>query len=229
MALQAIGRAALTAGKKLLGRGKTPWRGEAEDAAALTKAGTRRKPKWKGESGYEHTVPKRTTVSQAAKRRRKKKTEVASRYGHDPAKSRRRKAAAVVTGAAVGAGAGIGLSKKKPITGAGMDVPKTKGMSSYKVKKGDTLSEIAQKTGTTVKQLKNANPQIKNINKIKVGQTIKIPSKKRNRKSVYEGLKKSEMKATPKYHGRPLPVRRKSGGLIGMGSALRGGGAVRSR
>ena len=229
MALQAIGRAALTAGKKLLGRGKTPWRGEAEDAAALTKAGTRRKPKWKGESGYEHTVPKRTTVSQAAKRRRKKKMEVASRYGHDPAKSRRRKAAAVVTGAAVGAGAGIGLSKKKSITGAGMDVPKTKGMSSYKVKKGDTLSEIAQKTGTTVKQLKNANPQIKNINKIKVGQTIKIPSKKRNRKSVYEGLKKSEMKVATKKKIKPSISRLKSGGLVGMGAALRGGGAVRSR
>ena len=54
-------------------------------------------------------------------------------------------------------------------------------------------------------------------------------SKKKNRKSVYEGLKKSEIKATSKNHGGPISVRRKSGGLIGMGSALRGGGAVRSR
>ncbi len=37
------------------------------------------------------------------------------------------------------------------------------------------------------------------------------------------------MKTTPKYSGRPSPVRRKAGGLIGMGAALRGGGAVRSR
>ena len=171
----------------------------------------RRKKPWKGES--EQADPSTWPTTKAARTRR-------TRLG---------RTIAAGAGAGAGVGAGIGLSEKKSITGAGMDVPKTKGMSSYKVKKGDTLSEIAQKTGTTVKQLKNANPQIKNINKIKVGQTIKIPSKKRNRKSVYEGLKKSEIKAATKNHGGPISVRRKSGGLIGMGAALRGGGAVRSR
>ena len=36
MALQAIGRAALTAGKKLLGRRKKPWKGESEQADPST-------------------------------------------------------------------------------------------------------------------------------------------------------------------------------------------------
>ncbi len=52
--------------------------------------------------------------------------------------------------------------------GAGVD---------YTVKKGDTLTSIAKKYGTTVQALLEANPQIKNPNLIKVGQVIKIPGK----------------------------------------------------
>lgn len=44
----------------------------------------------------------------------------------------------------------------------------------YKIKKGDTLSEIAKKYGTTVKKLQSING-IKNANKIYAGDTIKIP------------------------------------------------------
>ena len=228
MALSTLLGTGIKVGKKLLGRKKkTKWQGEGEDPASFTKKGTRRKVKWTAESeATPYTVPKRTKVSRASQRRAKRKLEVASRYGHDPVRRRGRRIAAGV-GAVAGVGAGIGLSKKKPTTGAGMDIPPTKGMSSYKVKKGDTLSEIAHKTGTTIKQLKAANPQITNINKIKAGQTIKIPSKKKDRKSVYQGLKKSEMKGAPKKKSQT--IRLKSGGLVGMGAALRGGGAVRSR
>jgi len=45
---------------------------------------------------------------------------------------------------------------------------------SYTIKSGDTLSEIAQKNGTTTKNLQNLNG-IKNANLIKVGQKIKLP------------------------------------------------------
>ena len=46
----------------------------------------------------------------------------------------------------------------------------------YKIKSGDTLSKIAKKYGTTVKAIKEANPdKIKNVNKIYAGDTIKIP------------------------------------------------------
>ena len=44
----------------------------------------------------------------------------------------------------------------------------------YTIKKGDTLSEIAEYYGTTVKKLQSING-IKNANKIYAGDTIKIP------------------------------------------------------
>lgn len=46
---------------------------------------------------------------------------------------------------------------------------------AYKVKSGDTLSQIAKKNGTTLQALLAANPDIKNANKIRVGQSIKMP------------------------------------------------------
>lgn len=50
--------------------------------------------------------------------------------------------------------------------------------TTYKIKKGDTLTSIAKKYGTTVKAIKEANPdKIKNVNKIYAGDTIKIPTK----------------------------------------------------
>ena len=52
--------------------------------------------------------------------------------------------------------------------------PATSG--SVKVKRGDTLSQIAKAKGTTIKAIMAANPSIKNANMIRVGQTIKIPA-----------------------------------------------------
>lgn len=48
---------------------------------------------------------------------------------------------------------------------------------AYTVKKGDTLSGIAKATGTTVKAIQAANPQITNVNLIRPGQVFDIPSK----------------------------------------------------
>ena len=49
---------------------------------------------------------------------------------------------------------------------------------TYKIKKGDTLTKIAKTFGTTVKAIKEANPdKIKNVNKIYTGDTIKIPTR----------------------------------------------------
>lgn len=45
---------------------------------------------------------------------------------------------------------------------------------TYKIKKGDTLSEIAKKYGTTVSILASIN-NIKDVNKIYAGDTLKIP------------------------------------------------------
>ncbi len=47
----------------------------------------------------------------------------------------------------------------------------------YVVKKGDTISGIAQKNGVTLVSMKLANPKIKNINLILIGQEISLPEK----------------------------------------------------
>ena len=125
---------------------------------------------------------------------------------------------------------------------------------SYTVKKGDTISEIARDKGTTVGKIRDANPQVTNLNKIKPGQSIKIPMPKvKDRKSVYQDLTKAEMKklTMKRQAGGPLkpipagnkglpnlpkPVRNKmgfmkAGGKIqkraGGGVALKGFGATR--
>jgi LysM repeat protein len=70
-------------------------------------------------------------------------------------------------------------------------------MAGYKIKSGDTLSQIAKKNGMTLKALLGANPGIKNANKIRVGQSIKIPStsmmpgSKSN--NPYAGMSKTQM------------------------------------
>ena len=43
------------------------------------------------------------------------------------------------------------------------------------VAKGDTMSKIAKKYGLTIEELMAANPQIKNQNKIAIGDEITIP------------------------------------------------------
>jgi LysM repeat protein len=73
---------------------------------------------------------------------------------------------------------------------------------SYSIKSGDTLSQIAKRTGTTLKALLLANPQIKNANKIRVGQKIKLSTPVKGRKSVYQGMSKSAM---AKIHKGPPP------------------------
>ena len=78
--------------------------------------------------------------------------------------------------------------------------------SSVTIKKGDTLSQIAKANGTTLKALKEANPQIKDLNKIRIGQKINLSSKVEDRKSVYQGMSKSEMAAISK--------KKKGGGVL---------------
>jgi len=46
---------------------------------------------------------------------------------------------------------------------------------TYKIKSGDTLSQIAKKNGMSLQALLTLNPSIKNANKIRAGQSIKLP------------------------------------------------------
>ncbi|MEC0432504.1 LysM peptidoglycan-binding domain-containing protein, partial [Bacillus subtilis] len=62
--------------------------------------------------------------------------------------------------------------KSTSSSSAKKSAPKASG-STYTVKKGDTLSEIAEKTGVSVTKLQSYNG-IKNANKITVGQVLKL-------------------------------------------------------
>jgi LysM repeat protein len=83
-----------------------------------------------------------------------------------------------------------------------------------KINKGDTLSAIAKRHGTTVKDLMDANPYIKDANKIYAGKSLTL---KKKPEVSQDGYKKGGS------------LRRASGGGLGVGKALRGYGAVRKK
>jgi len=125
------------------------------------------------------------------------------------------RAAAIAAGAFTLKKIGDALTKKPPM--AATDSSSSGG--GYTIQSGDTLSQIAKRRGTTLKALLAANPSIKNANKIRVGQKIKISKPVKNRKSVYQGLSKSRMSkmAMPKKKKMAggKVVKRDIGGSIG--------------
>ena len=120
---------------------------------------------------------------------------------------------------ALGAAGTAGLTGKALYdlsTGKGATARQPK---SYSVKSGDSLSMIAKRQGTTLKALLAANPQIKDPNKIRLGQKIKMSAPVKGRKSVYQGMSKSAMA------GMAMP--RKSGGPVGTVTGIVGKAALR--
>ena len=62
------------------------------------------------------------------------------------------------------------IASSKPAKGSrSEDVPKT-----YKVRRGDTLSTIASKFGLTISELRDANPSLRNSDRIRVGQRLNL-------------------------------------------------------
>jgi LysM repeat protein len=110
-------------------------------------------------------------------------------------------------------------------------------LKKHKVKSGDTISEIAKANNTTVAMIKRLNPDIRNVDKIRIGQTIVVDEG--TARTPYKGMTAKEMK-TGNVQRRPKSRPLKKGGSIyrraggktvrnkgrGMGVALRGGGAV---
>tara|TARA_R100001198_G_C5052493_1_gene107741 strand:- start:20 stop:532 length:513 start_codon:yes stop_codon:yes gene_type:complete len=87
---------------------------------------------------------------------------------------------------------------------------------TYKIKSGDTLSQIAKDMGMSLRALKQANPKIENVNKIKVGQSITIPSLEniQGSKDPYKGMTKdmmSKMDVKNKDMAKQKEVSRKLG------------------
>ena len=139
------------------------------------------------------------------------------------ARERRRAATQAGAGVTVAGLASIPILTKDKKSATASESKSKSSSKSYKVKKGDTLSEIARDNGTTLKKLKAANPQIKDLNKIKLGQAIKIPMPKvKDRKSVYQGMSKSEMKkiSMPKKKYGGKIYKRKEGGQVMSGNDL---------
>lgn len=68
---------------------------------------------------------------------------------------------------------------------------------NVKIKSGDTLSQIAKSKGISLKALLAANPSIKNANKIRVGQSIKIPGAEAGKAAKtgnpYKGMSRVQM------------------------------------
>jgi LysM repeat protein len=85
---------------------------------------------------------------------------------------------------------------------------KTTAASSVKVGKGNTLSGIAKDKGITLKALLEANPNISDPNKIRVGQSIKIPESGKG--SVYKGMTKEEMKKIAMNRGGTTMMKKKT-------------------
>jgi len=52
-------------------------------------------------------------------------------------------------------------------------------MASYKIKSGDTVSQIAKRMGVRIQDIVSANPNLKDVNKIRVGQSLNIPAAKK--------------------------------------------------
>jgi len=185
------------------------------------------------------TAAKKEDAARAAARAEKKAAkEAASKAADTKRKKKFAKGAAIVgTGTALTTAALLG-GKGKETTPRGSEfkskttksTPKgsdfTKGSNfkskatSYSIKSGDTLSQIAKKQGTTLKALLAANPNIKDANKIRVGQKIKLGSPVKNRKSVYQGMTQKQMADMAMPKKRSGTVKRMGGGKVMSGSQL---------
>ncbi len=84
------------------------------------------------------------------------------------------------------------------------NTPSSSKTITYTVKKGDTLSEIAQKYGTTVKKLQELNG-IKNPNKIYVGQKLKVTGSPKKSTNKYHTVKRGDtVSALAKKYGSTI-------------------------
>ena len=251
--------------RSLLKLPKTTVRNKGEfNIGTVARRGVKRKDKGrfetqdKGQSG-EISPTKKVDKTVVTRNKKGQLLNVSNKFQKTLGKSeskvakRKRKRAIVKTG--LGLASTLPFLKDKNETKAKDSSVKLK---NYTIKEDDTLSEIAKRTpGATLGQIKEANKNIKDLNKINPGQKIKIPVEIKDRESVYQDVDMSKI-TMKKRRGGPLqnipkgnkglpnlptPVRNKmgfkkrggkiikkaSGGLIGGGAALRGFGAIRKR
>jgi LysM repeat protein len=82
----------------------------------------------------------------------------------------------------------------------------------YTIKSGDTLSQIAQRQGTSVKELMRLNPQLSDPNKIRAGATLNVAGA--GRESTYAGgVGAAPM---PRASNVPIPTTASTSGVSGQ-------------
>ena len=108
------------------------------------------------------------SFKQEQKLRKSLKSDMGSQVGRP--RANKGSSAVGTTGMGVRSGAKTGTAKRKSSV---KDVAPLGG-SSYEIKKGDTLSAIARRNNTTVAALMKMNPKIKDKDKIRAGQFIKV-------------------------------------------------------
>lgn len=96
--------------------------------------------------------------------------------------------------------------------------PSTSDGKIYIVQKGDTLGAIARRFKTSIGALMDANKQIKDANKIYIGQKLTIPTK--TAPTVYSGTVKTQF-------GGPLNIRAGQGTSYRIVGQLANGSAVK--
>ena len=101
----------------------------------------------------------------------KKKKEAKKNLDRDIVKAREKRDINLIVNRAEKA------AKKKADPLKGLDLSKgSKSTKSYTIRKGDTLSAIAARNDTTVAELKKLN-NIKDVNKIVAGKSLKLPKR----------------------------------------------------
>ena len=152
-------------------------------------SGTVQKPPKGGWSGTESVGTHRPRKTKT------KKPVVATKTNGSPKTTPPPGPKPLTTKQKVGAAVIGGGSALTAIGGAGVAIDRIR-KRSHKVKSGDSLSKIAKQMGTTLKKLLQANNiKPKDANKIRIGQTIKVPPKGFALKSpkIYKGMSKSAM------------------------------------
>jgi murein DD-endopeptidase MepM/ murein hydrolase activator NlpD len=90
---------------------------------------------------------------------------------------------------------------------------------TYTVKPGDTLSKIAQRNGLSLAQLLQANPQIKDPNRINVGDVVNLPNGS-NATDTTQPLPANPVIASSTENTQPLPSIPATSAAGALGQAL---------
>ena len=146
-----------------------------------------------GTSGMGTRSGVKTGIDRAGPKgyRRKPRKQEEANAGYVSSKSR-----ATPGTSGMGTRAGPKTGGKKPKTLTESQKKAIRDTKQVTVKSGDTLTDIAKKNGTTVANLKKINPQIKDLNKIKPGQKVRVGGSDASTKRIGEVSKSPDKPRT---------------------------------